>query len=89
MPERMVKGIGRKDPKIEKPVRTDGRNTGGIMRLPLMARSAAMVLLGCIVMSANAGPAAKSIKWYTEYNKAAKLAASEKKIMMVDFFTEH
>ncbi len=59
------------------------------MRLPLLARAATMVLLGCIAMSATAGPAAKSIKWYTDYGKAAKLAASEKKIMMVDFFTEH
>jgi hypothetical protein len=39
--------------------------------------------------AAVAEPAAKSIKWQTNYKKAAAQAAKEKKIIMVDFFTEH
>ena len=39
--------------------------------------------------TAVAEPAAKSIKWQTNYKKAAKTAAAQKKIIMVDFFTEH
>ncbi len=39
--------------------------------------------------SAVAEPAAKSIKWQSSYKKAAAIAGKEKKIIMVDFFTEH
>ena len=54
------------------------------------ARALAIVAFGLLAAaSAGAVPAAKSIKWYTNYDKAVKAATSQKKILMVDFFTTH
>jgi hypothetical protein len=57
---------------------------------PMFRRVASLIALTVVAFaaSADAKPAAKSIAWQTDFTKAKAAASKQKKIIMIDFYTE-
>jgi thiol:disulfide interchange protein len=48
----------------------------------------AVLAVFALGVAASAEPGKKSIQWFTDFKKAQAAAKKQKKIMMVDFYTD-
>jgi len=57
---------------------------------PMFRRLAGLTAMSVIALAAaaGAGPPGKAIAWQTDFKKAQTIAGKQKKIMMIDFYSE-